>query len=701
MVSQPEGKSLFDFAENEAIRARIEELRELIKFHSDRYYVQDDPLITDKEYDELFLELKNLEESHPEYATEDSVTNKVGATPSLNFDKIEHKVAMLSLDNVFDEAGLRAFNARVLKGLKDVMQVEYVVEPKIDGLGISIIFANGVMDKAATRGDGEYGEDVTKNVIEMELPTRASGNLTNAKVRGEVYMSKEDFGMLNFRRDEEGKPPFANARNAAAGSLRQLDSSITRERKLKFFGYHLILDNEDVSTQSSCLKEIADVGFDVNPNIQVVMGIDEVIRVCRELLDKRDSLEYEIDGVVIKVNDLNMQSVLGYTSRSPRWAIAYKFPAQQGVTTINDIVIQVGRTGVLTPTAVFEPLELAGVMVSRASLHNYDYIESKDIRIKDKVTVQRAGDVIPEVVSVVKEARTGEEIVFCMPTICPECKSPVKRDESGVAIRCTNVYCKARCRENLIHFVSRDAMNIDGLGEAIIDLLLESKLVSDVADIYELRREDILTLEGFKEKSASNLLNAIEGSKSNRLYRLIFGLGIRHVGENTARLLVESGFNSLEKLCNSEESELLEIMGIGNVIVSSIKEYFSRIENKALIARLSALGLNVEENIEVRQRIKTQFTGASFVITGTLSKYTRSDAEELIRGFGGIVKKSVSNSTDYILAGRDAGSKLDKARELNIRIINEEEFENIVNGGDLEDENDNRETSRDSGRLPF
>lgn len=670
--------------DEEDLSDKVARLRRQIEYHNYRYYVLDDPEVTDAEYDGMFRDLKQIEEDHPELASSDSPTVKVGGFASSSFEEVTHTVPMLSLDNVFSDGDLTAFDSRVRKLLNwpENEKIEYVVEPKIDGLGVSLIYNGGKLDVGATRGDGRVGEDITLNLMTIKsIPSKLAADVDGeVTVRGEVYMAKSDFRRLNAGRAEAGESLFANPRNAAAGSLRQMDPKVTSDRKLAFFAYYLAEKGSlNVATQRECLDVMEKMGFQVNPEIKVVKGIESVVEFCREFEAKRNSLPYEIDGVVVKVNDLQLQEELGFTARSPRWATAYKFPAEQKVTKIKDIVVQVGRTGVLTPTAELEPVELSGAMVSRATLHNEDYVKGKDIRIGDNVVIQRAGDVIPEVVRVVIEDRTGEESEFVMPKVCPECGSEVVREESQAATRCTGDHCPAKLREGIAHFVSRDAMDIQGLGPAIVNQLILTGHLDDVADIYELKAEDVAALEGMGEKSAANLIEAIERSKDNDLYRLIYGLGIRHVGENTAVLIQNSGIEDMHELMDVDEERLLSIPGIGDKIAASVVNFFKRPENRELVERLKRSGVSmkrqdgrsVPENSAVKSR--------SFVFTGTLKRHTRNDAEELVRRLGGKPSSGITKKTDYVVAGENAGSKLEKARDLGIKVISEEEFEAMIN----------------------
>ena len=663
---------------------RVRELRELIRYHNHRYYVLDDPEITDAEYDALMRELAALEEAHPELADPDSPSRRVGGEVAASFEPVMHEIPMLSLDNVFSEELLRAFDARVRRAT-GLPSVEYVAEPKIDGLAISLTYRDGRLSVGATRGDGERGENVTANLrtirsIPLILPDGAPESLT---VRGEVYMRKPDFARLNEEREERGEAVFANPRNAAAGSLRQQDPSVTASRKLDAFFYYLPIGEQlGARTHREALERMRSLGFRVNDRITSCRDIEQVVEFIREIAGMRQSLPYEIDGAVVKVNRFDLQRDLGFTARSPRWAAAYKYPAQQAQTTVRDIVVQVGRTGVLTPTAEFEPVDVGGVTVSRASLHNQDYVQAKDIRIGDSVIIQRAGDVIPEVVRVLTERRTGAEREFVMPTACPDCRSEVVREAGEAATRCVNLSCPARIREGLIHFASRDAMDIDGMGPSTVERLLAAGLVRDVADIYSLTREQLERLERMGEKSAANLAAAIETSKANPLYRVIFALGIRHVGENVAKLLA-AHFRSMDALAHAAHADLLEAPTIGAAIAESVVEFFESEQNRATIRRLAEAGVRMADearaaDAQTRGVDRSEFRGKSFVFTGALTRFPRQRAEETVELLGGRATSSVSRKTDYVVAGEDAGSKLARARELGVRVLSEHEFVDML-----------------------
>jgi DNA ligase (NAD+) len=669
---------------------RVRELRELILYHNHRYYVLDAPEITDAEYDALMRELIALEEAHPELADPNSPSRRVGGEVATSFEPVVHEIPMLSLDNVFSEELLRAFDARVRRAT-GLPSVEYVAEPKIDGLAISLTYQDRRLSVGATRGDGERGENVTANLrtirsIPLILPDEAPESLT---VRGEVYMRKPDFARLNEEREERGEPVFANPRNAAAGSLRQQDPRVTASRKLDAFFYYLPMSEQlDAHTQWEALERMRSFGFRVNDKITLCRDIEQVITFIREIAGMRESLPYEIDGAVVKVNRFDLQQDLGFTSRSPRWATAYKYPAQQAETTVRDIVVQVGRTGVLTPTAEFEPVDVGGVTVSRASLHNQDYVQAKDIRVGDRVIIQRAGDVIPEVVKVLAERRTGEEREFAMPAVCPECGSEVVREAGEAATRCVNLSCPARIREGLIHFASRDAMDIDGMGPSTVERLLAAGLVRDMADIYTLTREQLEGLERMGEKSAANLATAIDKSKTNPLYRVIFALGIRHVGENVAKLLA-GHFGSMDALARATYADLLAVPTVGGAIADSVIAFFESDENQATIGRLAEAGVRMADEApaadsEAPGIDRSEFQGKSFVFTGALKRFTRQRAEEIAELLGGRAASSVSRKTDYVVAGEDAGSKLARAREFGVRVLSEQEFVGMLDRAGME-----------------
>lgn len=662
------------------VRERVEKLRELIEYHNYRYYVLDDPVISDAEFDGLMRELSRLESEHPELITPDSPTQRVGGKPAEGFATVIHRVPMLSLQNAYSFQELREFDARVKRFL-GVGQVEYVCELKIDGLAISLEYSNGRFVKGATRGDGVTGEDVTHNIRTIKsIPMRLRGDdEADLDVRGEVYMIKSEFEKLNEERSRRGEALFANPRNAAAGSLRQLDPKITASRPLNAFLYAIGFSNKRFETHMQVLAYLKSVGFRVNPNIQIAHDIEEAIEYCRRWGDQRDTLDYEIDGVVIKVNSLRYQEMLGATAKNPRWAVAFKFEARQATTKIKDIKVQVGRTGALTPLAILEPVRLAGSVVSRATLHNEDYVRSKDIRIGDTVIVQKAGDVIPEVVKVVEDKRTGQERQFVMPDRCPECGAEVVRLEGEAVARCVGLRCPAQLREGIEHFASRDAMDIEGMGPALVSQLVDKGLVHDFADLYNLTIEDLVGLERMGNKSAQNLLASIEESKKRGLSRVLYALGIRHVGENVARVLAEH-FHSIEALMSARYEDLMAIPEIGPKIAYSIKSFFDEEANRDVIQRLMKSGVVMgEEEKAVSEGASSRpLAGKKFVLTGALEHFSRKEAEDLIRELGGEVSGSVSSKTDYVVVGQDPGSKFDRARQLGVPTIDEEEFLKMI-----------------------
>lgn len=653
----------------EEARKRVEELRREIRKHDYHYYVLDSPLITDQEYDSLMRELVELERRYPELVTPDSPTQRVGGAPLKQFRSVRHSIPLLSLGNAFDAGELRDFDRRVRQLAGEA--VDYVVEPKIDGLTVVLTYENGSFVLGATRGDGLTGEDITENLRTVRLlPLRLSGAPRRLVVRGEAFMPKKAFARLNEERDNRGEPPFANPRNAAAGSLRQLDPKVTAGRILGFYAYQIIeCEGREIATQWEALSFLKEVGFSVQEQNKHCRDIEEVIAYCNSWIEKRHALNYEIDGMVIKVNSLRLQKALGNTAKSPRWAIAFKFPAEQAVTQVKDIIVRVGRTGVLTPTAVLRPVAVAGVIVSRATLHNEDMIREKDVRIGDHVVIQRAGDVIPEVVRVLPERRTGAERVFRMPDRCPVCGGRVLRPEGEVAARCTGIACPAQLKELVLHFVSREGMDVEGIGPALVAQLVDKGLIRDPADLYFLRKEDLVNLERMGDKSADNLLRALEKSKKRGLAPLLFALGIRYVGTRAAEILAER-FGSLDALAAAGEEELTAIPEIGPKIAASVATFFKQEQTGRVIAKLKEAGVLMERQ-ELPETNDLPLSGKTFVITGTLPSLTRKEAEDLIKKYGGRVSSSVSKRTDYLVAGEEPGQKYDKARELGIPIIDE------------------------------
>jgi len=657
----------------------IDALREKIQYHNHRYYNLDDPEISDAEYDRLFRRLLELEQQHPELITPESPTQKVGATPQQTFSEVKHRIPMLSLENSFSDQDIRDFQARVERFLGDDAPVEYTVEPKIDGLAIELVYNKGALSVASTRGDGFVGESVTPNVktiLTVPLTLTQRKNTLPLphllEVRGEVYMDLEAFENLNRERLAKGLPPFANPRNAAAGSLRQLDPKVTAKRPLNMFCYGVgTMDGSPCETHYELMLRLQEWGLRVNrPHIRICDTTSDIIDYCRYLEEIRSQFPYEIDGAVIKVNRLDLQVRLGQKSRSPRWAMAYKFKATQETTRVLKIDVQVGRTGAMTPVAHLEPVELSGVLVRRATLHNQEEIEKKDIREGDRVIVQRAGDVIPEVVKAIKSARTGRENKFIMPSRCPVCGSDVVSTRGEIVLRCPNPDCPAQVKGSFEHFVSKGAMNIDGLGEKIISQLIQKGLVNEEADLYTLTFDDLLSLDKIKEKSANNLLRAIENSKKTTLARFIYALGIRHVGEFVAATLADH-FEEIERLEKATEEELTAIDGIGPQIAESIITYFEDAHNREHIRRLIQAGIKLERSTPPPA---SPLAGKTFVLTGTLSSLKRAEAKGIVTQRGGRIATTVGKSTDYLIAGDSPGSKLRKAKDLGVTILNEEAF---------------------------
>ena len=669
--------------ERAADLAEAEKLRREIRHNEYLYYVLDAPEITDAEYDRMMVCLRELEARYPDSIPADSPTQRVGGRASSQFTEVRHLEPLLSLGNVFSAEELRAFDERVRSGLPAGSKVEYVMEPKIDGLACSLIYENGKLVRAATRGDGVVGENVTANVrtirsipLTLKVPEgEAVPELLD--VRGEVYMPRQAFMRLNEQRAERGESEFANPRNAAAGSLRQLDPQVTASRSLSFFAYYLVGEGAQPK-HSESLALLARYGFKVSENYKVVENIDEAIKYIGDFNELRQGLSYDTDGAVIKVNDVYQQRILGATGKDPRWATAYKYPPEQAETTLEDIDWRVGRTGVLTPTAVLTPVKLSGSVISRATLHNEDFIRAKDIRIGDRVVINKAGEIIPEVLRVVAEKRTGDEKEVEIPSLCPECGWRVERQGEEAAIRCTNPHCPALGREGLIHFVSRDAMNIDGCGPSVINALLDAGLVRDAADLYSLRKEDLLKLERMGEKSADNLLTALAESKKNELDKLLFALGIRHVGAKVARILATE-FGSMEKLQQAQPEELAQIRDIGDKIAESAVTWLNVPANIDLVERLAAAGLTMTFTPPASQE-DNPFFGKTLVFTGTMPTLGRAEAKTMAQDVGAKVSGSVSKKTDYVIVGAEAGSKLEKAQQLGVTVIDEAEFLRLLKG---------------------
>ncbi|MED4039528.1 NAD-dependent DNA ligase LigA [Niallia taxi] len=659
----------------QAAEKRTKELHNLLNKYNYEYHVLDNPSVPDAEYDALLKELVDLEETFPALKASDSPSQRVGGEILDMFQKVQHHSPMLSLGNAFNEADLRDFDRKVRQAIGD--SFSYVCELKIDGLAVSLRYVDGLFELGATRGDGTTGEDITANLRTIRsIPLRLNEQVS-IEVRGEAFMPKKSFEALNKAKDENGEEPFANPRNAAAGSLRQLDPRIAASRNLDIFLYAIGDPGETgVRSHSQGLDLLDDLGFKTNKERQRCASIEDVLQYVEGWQEKRPHLPYEIDGIVIKVDSLEQQDELGTTAKSPRWAIAYKFPAEEVVTKLLNIELSVGRTGVLTPTALLEPVKVAGTTVKRASLHNEDLIREKDIKIGDSVVVKKAGDIIPEVVNVLVERRTGEEVDFLMPTHCPECESELVRIEGEVALRCINPKCPAQIREGLIHFVSRNAMNIDGLGERVVSQLFQEKLIEDVADLYKLTYEQLISLERMGEKSVTNLLNAINASKSNSLERLLFGLGIRHVGSKAAKTIAME-FGNMDKLANATREDLTAINEIGDKMADSIVAFFEQEEAAELIQELKDSGVNMEytgARPVAAEESDSVFAGKTIVLTGKLEQLSRNEAKEQIELLGGKITGSVSKKTDIVIAGEDAGSKLTKAEQLGIEIWDEEKL---------------------------
>lgn len=668
------------------VAGRIEELRKLINYHNHKYYVEDSPEIEDYEYDRLYHELLELEEKNPHLVTPDSPTQRVGGQASNAFEKVIHTVKMESLQDVFSVEELYAFDRRVRESLGDA-EIEYVVEKKIDGLSVSLEYENGMLIRGSTRGDGIEGEDVTANLktiksIPLRLSLPEGSELPYLEVRGEVFMSKKDFLELNEKQEAMDQKTFANPRNAAAGSLRQLDPSVTASRRLDIFVFNIQrIVGADIRTHSESLEFLKKLGFKTSPGYRLCRNIEEVVAEIKALGEIRGTLPYETDGAVVKVNSLAQREILGSTSKAPRWAIAYKYPPEEKKTILKDIVIQVGRTGALTPNAVLEPVKLAGTTVSRATLHNEDFIKERDIRIGDTVWVRKAGEIIPEVLGVDLSVRPADAVPYRMPDACPVCGAPAVREENEAVRRCTGIECPARLFRSILHFASRDAMNIEGLGPALIEMLLDKGFIKTIPDLYTLheKREELITLERMGEKSVDNLLGSIERSKGNDLGRLIFGLGARYIGKRAAQLLAEH-FRTMDAIMAADVDELQKVEEFGEKMAQSLVSFLSQEQTRHTISLLKELGVNMES---LQQRKKGGvFDGLTFVLTGTLPTYTRNEATRMIEERGGKVSGSVSRKTSYVLAGEDAGSKLDKAVQLGITIIDEETF--IKMCGDIE-----------------
>lgn len=661
------------------VKKRVEKLHDLLNQYSYEYYVQDNPSVPDSEYDKLLHELIEIEEKYPEFKSTDSPTVRVGGEAQSSFKKVNHDTPMLSLGNAFNEEDLRKFDQRIRDSIG---QVEYMCELKIDGLAVSLKYENGRFVQGLTRGDGTTGEDITENLRTIHaIPLKIKEPL-NFEVRGEAYMPRRSFIHLNNEKEENGEQPFANPRNAAAGSLRQLDSKLAAKRKLSVFLYSVNdLTEFNATTQSEALEELDQLGFKTNQERERVSDIEGVLNYIEKWTSKRESLSYDIDGIVIKVNDLSQQEEMGYTQKSPRWAIAYKFPAEEVITKLLDIELSIGRTGVVTPTAILEPVKVAGTTVSRASLHNEDLIHERDIRIGDSVVIKKAGDIIPEVVKSILDRRPNESEIYHMPTHCPSCGHELVRIEGEVALRCINPKCQAQLIEGLIHFVSRQAMNIDGLGTKIIHQLYENQLIKDVADIFYLKEEDLLPLERMGKKKVDNLLLAIEKSKEQSLEHLLFGLGIRHLGVKASQVLAER-YETMDQLFKVTESELIEIQDIGDKLAQSVVTYLENSDIRSLIEKLSNKNVNMSYKGIKTTEIEghPDFSGKTIVLTGKLEQMTRNEASEWLKMQGAKVTSSVTKSTDIVIAGADAGSKLAKAEKYGTEIWTEAAFIEKQNG---------------------
>lgn len=661
----------------------MEELVKAIEYHSEKYYKEDNPEISDMEFDELMRILIFLEDKFPSLKRKDTPSSRVGGAALEKFEQHTHEVPMLSLGNVFSEGELRDFDRRVREGCSG--KVEYVVEFKIDGLSVGLTYEDGYFTLGATRGDGYVGENVTENLKTVKTIPMRIEEKKKMIVRGEVYISKQDFENINRYQEEHDLQIYANPRNLAAGSLRQLDSKLTAKRPLDIFVFNL--ENAEalgLKNHSESFEYMSKQGIKINENFRVFDSIDDVVKHIEYWTENRGTLGYEIDGMVIKVNSFAQRDELGFTAKSPRWATAYKFPAEKKKTKLLDIQIEVGRTGTITPTAILEPVRLAGTTVSRATLHNEDYINERDIRIGDTVIVQKAGEIIPQVIQVFTEDRDGSEVKFKMPDKCPVCGEETVRLEGEAAVKCINISCPAQIRRGIIHFVSRDAMNIDGMGESIITTLLDNGIINDISDLYYMDFEKIVTLDRMGEKSVSNLMNAIEKSKANELWRLINGLGIKFVGVKGAKLLANR-FSSMDEIINAKFEELIEIDEFGEIMSDSVVKFFDEDRNLRTIEKLRDAGLNFESNANKYSEVAKIFEGMKIVLTGTLPSLKRNDAKEMIEARGGKATSSVSKSTTFVLAGEEAGSKLDKAVSLGIKVIDEDKFNEIINYESKED----------------
>ena len=657
------------------IEKRYNELKDKINYYASKYYNDDEPEISDFEYDMLMVELRSIEKEHPELIAKDSPTQVIVATGKVNekFSEVTHEVPLQSLQDVFNLEDINDFINRVEK---EVTNPTYCVETKIDGLSVSLEYVDGILVRGSTRGNGLVGEDVTDNLKAIKtIPSKLTEKVT-ITARGEVYLPREELDRINEEREALGEKIFANCRNAAAGSLRQLDSSVTASRNLSVFIFNMQkIEGKEITSHHESIEYMKKLGMNVIPYSKKCKTIDEIYKAIQEIGNLRPTLPFDIDGAVIKIDDLKQREELGTTVKVPKWAVAYKYPPEKKETKVLDIVIQVGRTGALTPVAILDPVPVAGSIISKTTLHNEDFINEKDIRIGDKVYIQKAGDVIPEVVEVLKDKRTGNEKLFKMPSVCPVCGAPTERVEGEAVVRCTGIECPAQLFRSLVHFASRDAMDIEGLGPAVIEQLLDAKLISNVADIYSLKKEDIMALERMGEKSADNLINAINKSKENSLDKLINSFGIRHVGGKSAKIIAQN-FEDLDSIMNASCEELACIHEVGQIMAESICEFFKNNQTKDLVKKLKDAGLNMK-GLQ-KDIIDNRFEGMTFVLTGTLPTLGRKEASDIIESFGGKVSGSVSKKTTYVVAGEEAGSKLTKAQELGIKVINEEEFNEMI-----------------------
>ncbi len=659
-------------------KERIEELRKQVEYHAKKYYDDDKPEISDFEYDMLMVELRNLEKEFPEFQSQNSLTQKVGGHVKEGFQKVTHEVPLQSLQDVFSIEDVKDYIEKIEQKAKEnnIEEVTYVVETKIDGLSAALEYKNGELIRGATRGNGLVGEDVTENLKTVKTIPMKLKEPIDITVRGEVFIGKEDFEKMNQEREENEEELFANARNAAAGSLRQLDSKITEKRPLDIYIFNVQkIEGKQFNSHYEELEYLNEQGFNVNPVRIYCKSMEEIEKAIEQIGEDREKLTFGIDGAVVKVDNLKFREILGTTAKTPRWAVAYKYPPEKKETKLKEIICQVGRTGVITPMAILEPVKVAGSTIAKTTLHNEDFIKEKQLKIGDTVVIQKAGDVIPEIVEVKKDKRTGEEKEFEMPKMCPVCGAPAVREEGEAAIRCTGIECPAKLFRNLVHFVSREAMNIDGLGENIIQQLLDKGLIANIADIYTLELEEIASLKKNGKKFAGNLVESINKSKENDLYRLITALGIRHVGTKASKLLARK-YKEIDKLMEADLEDLSRINDIGPIVANSIVEFFSQEQTRDLIQKLKEAGVNTQAKEE--ENVDNRFEGKTFVLTGSLENYTRGEAANLIEKFGGKTSSSVSKKTDYVLAGEEAGSKLTKAQNLGITILNEAQFQEMV-----------------------